>query len=188
MFIESFWLRVALLIAVLSIVAIIDFYLKGYKSKKWKEYLFVFSMGILFSIFGAIHDQVTVTISPAYYAIGKGVGYDSLRLQASLVGLKSGMYAGLIFGCLFLFLNKNWNSTILCHWLKCTAISALISLVIGSSVGYISSILGITILPAGKENLRFLVVWGWHIGLYSGAVFGLLFVAFKPIYLSKFST
>lgn len=145
-------------------------------------------MGILFSVFGSIHDQLTVTISPEYYAIGKGVGFDSLRLKASFVGLKSGMYAGIVFGCLFLFLNKSWNSTTLYSWLKVIAIFSLISLVLGAIIGYIVSLFGVNVTSAEVENTQYLIVLGWHIGLYGGAVLGLLFQALKPAFVAKFYT
>jgi hypothetical protein len=184
--IESFWLRIMVLSAVLSVIALFDFYLKRHDSKKWREYLFVLSSGVVFSILGAVHDQFTVTISPEYYAIGKGVGYESLRFKAALVGLKSGMYAGLLFGCLFLYFNKSWNRDILCKWLKSITGFAVVSLLMGATVGYVSSLLDVNIIQGSTENTRFLVVWGWHIGLYTGAILGLLFIALKPVYLSRY--
>ncbi len=66
MFIESFWLRVILLFAILSGIALIDFLIQKKRAKKWKEYLFIFTMGFIFSVIGSIHDQITVTISPEY--------------------------------------------------------------------------------------------------------------------------
>ena len=160
-------------------VAIAEFYINKSQSNKWKEYLFVFSIGILFACFGAIHDQVTVSISPEYYSVGKGLGLDSVRLQASLLGLKTGMYAGLIFGCIFLFLNRNWSFETLYKWIAFIGLSALVFLVLGSICGFISHLMGHSVLPSSVENMKFLVVWGWHIGLYTGATLGLLTLGVK---------
>lgn len=179
MFIESFWLRIGLLLAIFSVVAIIDLILNRNESKKWKEYTFVFGMGLLFSVFGIIHHQITVTISPDYYAIGKHLGYDSLRLNASVVGAKSGMYAGVVFGCIFLFLNKIWNIYLLFNWLSFIAKFSFFLVLIGAFIGYIFSFIGVNVIPDNIQNTQYLIVLGWHIGLYSGGVFGLLYKAMK---------
>jgi len=122
MLFESYIHRLLALLFFFVVVAFVDYYLKGTKSVKWRQYLTLISIAIAFSLFGAVHDQVVHNVIP--------------------VGV-----------CAFFFL------------------------LIGAVVGYITHLLGYKVISTG--NAAFLIVWGWHIGLYLGALLGLIYVVKK---------
>lgn len=179
MFFESYGLKFLLLFTVFSSIALIDYFVNGKKAKKHKEYLTLLLITALFSLFGVLHDQVTVSISPEYYAIGKGLGTTELRLHTFLFGLQSGSYAGLIFGCVFLYFEKTPGLSSFIRWLMLVFLFAVLGVVLGVFCSIAA--LGLGGLPSGFEGLShsFVIVWAWHIGLYFGAVLGLLFCVFR---------
>src|ERR1041384_40139 len=69
----SLMLRIAAGVLIFGVLALRDWRRHGNQATRWKEYLFLLGAVIAALIYGAINDQVTVTISPEYFLYGKGL-------------------------------------------------------------------------------------------------------------------
>ena len=174
---ETFLHRLFILLAVLTIAAAIDKMVHAKQARRWKEYLVLLGGGGLFALFGFVHDQVTVTISPAYYELGKGIFGENQRMMAGLLGLQTGFVAGVILTGVFL-VTANWplKPATIFRYLRLLAICAGVCALIGS-------VAGVFLLPNAwidyyaptvDEEPRFRLVMGEHYGVYLGAVVGCL--------------
>jgi len=175
MFIENYGFRLIVLVAFFVVVAAIDYYRKREHSQKWKQYLIVLICAFFFAIFGAVHDQITVTISKDYYTIGKGISPSNLRMGVFSLGLKTGSYAGIIFSITLLYFGLVENIKSIVRYAIPVGIIAICCLILGTAVGYMLHRIGFRVLNQGN-NAAFLSVWGWHIGLYLGGIIGLVYV------------
>ena len=85
------------------------------KATRWREYVVLIAAVLIALLYGAINDQITVTISPEYFLYGKELfktigrknrSWATLRWEAAKVGLKATWSAGLIFGVALLLANN----------------------------------------------------------------------------------
>lgn len=169
----------------------LDWRKKGWESSRVKEYLFLASMGILAMAYGAIHDLVTVSISPEYFILGKGLSEPHLIWKAVWMGAQASYGPGLLIAALFIIMNnpkKNFEQlsyqklASLIFWPLCMAIGA--ALIFGI-LGRIDILKYATKLPAEVNcPSDFLMVWGIHWGSYLGGVIGGV-VGIVKIYLRR---
>jgi hypothetical protein len=176
--------RVILLLGLMLVVALADFYRKGPQATKFREYGFIGIAGAIGAAVGLVNDLITSSISPDYFILGKGLedGPD-LRVQAGLFGLQVGFSAGVIGGaiCLYASRRKSVHPPIKCSrllqmlWMPITgAVLCGIAIPLTFSKfdpAHFSAQLN-GLLDAGKLN-RFREVWWTHIGLYFGMIIGL---------------
>jgi len=173
-----------LLLGLMLVVSLADFYRKGAQATKFREYGFIIITGTVGATIGFVNDLITSSLSPEYFTLGKGLeeGPD-LRLQAGLLGLQVGFSAGVIGGaiCLYASRRKSAYPPVKCSrllqmlWMPVTgAILCGIALPLGFSkfdpAGFSAQL--DTLLDAAKIS-QFRQVWWTHIGLYAGLVIGL---------------
>ena len=177
--------RIILLLGLMLVVSLVDFYRKGTQATKFREYGFTIIGGAAGAIIGSVNDLITSSISPQYFILGKGLEESpDLRVQAGLFGLQVGFSAGVIGSavCLYAGRRKSAHPPVKCSrllrllWMPVTgAILCGIAFPLGFSKfdpARLSAQLG-TLLDAGGVS-RFRQVWWTHAGLYAGMVIGLL--------------
>ena len=121
---------------------------------------------------GAAFDQLTVTLSPEYFTLGKGAALEGLRWSAALIGFKGGLPLGALTAGV---LRWSGSRAVLLRPLGFVAGAA------GAAVlaGLICALILLTfdpfqvrvesrgILTAAAAN-RYLACWGLHVGAYVG--------------------
>jgi hypothetical protein len=176
--------RVALLLGLMLVVSMVDFYRNGARALKFREYGFVIVAGAVGAMVGFVNDLITSSISPDYFILGKGMEESpDLQIQAGLFGLQVGFSAGVIGGAVCLYASRrksahppaNFACLFRLLWMPVAgAMLGGIALPLGFSKfdpAQFSTQLG-TLLNAGEIS-RFQQVWWTHIGLYAGMVIGL---------------
>jgi hypothetical protein len=176
--------RVALLLGLMLVVSLVDYYRNGSRAVKFREYGFVIIAGVVGAMVGFVNDLITSSISPDYFILGKGMEESpDLQIQAGLFGLQVGFSAGVIGGAVCLYASRRKSA----H--PPAEFSCLFRLlwmpVAGAIFGGIALPLGFskfdparfsaqldTLLSAERIS-RFRQVWWTHIGLYTGMVIGL---------------
>jgi hypothetical protein len=181
---NSFSYRVVLLLGLMLVVSLVDFYRNGAQAVKFREYGFVIITGLIGATVGFVNDLITSSISPEYFIFGKGLeeGPD-LRMQAGLFGLRVGFSAGVIGGAVCLYASRRksgcppakFSHLLRLLWMPVAgAILCGIALPLAFSkfdpARFSSQLPGL--LDTGGIS-RFLQVWWTHVGLYTGMVIGL---------------
>ncbi len=178
--------RLPLLLALMAVVAWIDWRRHAERATKWREYGFLVATGFLGGLAGLAIDQITATISPEYFAVGKGIARDEyFRLQVAAFGFQAGLVAGMVIGGVFLIAN-NPRPDRPCvpmrrlfrfaTWPIC---AALATAPFGCFVATrwdplcLANDLSDVVSPAAMAH--FLAVWGIHLGLYVGAAVGTIY-------------
>ena len=99
--------RIVLLLGLMILVALVDFYRKGREATKFREYGFVIIAGTIEAAVGLVNDLITSSISPDYFILGKGLeDGPNLRIQAGLFGLQVGFSGGVIAGAVCLYASR----------------------------------------------------------------------------------
>ncbi|MGH1539139.1 MAG: hypothetical protein ACRBHB_01840 [Arenicella sp.] len=161
-----------LLLAIFIIVAVIEYFLKKEKAYKWKEYLFISIVALIFGVVGFFNDQITVSISNDYFAIGKNLGGTSIRLNAAVLGFQAGSYAGILTSCIYLIVRKEIVIKQVLDWFVSISKFSMLFITLGSFSGFCLFYLGWQLTSLAEFDLNFMVVWGWHLGLYLGLIIG----------------
>jgi hypothetical protein len=181
---NSFSYRVALLIGLMLIVSLVDFYRNGAQSEKFREYGFVLIAGVVGAIVGFVNDLITSSISPDYFILGKGLEESpDLRIQAALFGLQVGFSAGVIGGAVCLYASRRksayppakFSPLLRLLWMPVTgAILGGIALPLVFSK-FDPARFSVQLYPLlSPESIgRFRQVWWTHVGLYAGMIIGL---------------
>ena len=189
---NGFSYRVALLVGLMLVVSLVDFYRNGARAMKFREYGFVIIAGTLGAIVGFVNDLITSSISPEYFILGKGLDESpDLRMQAGLFGLRVGFSAGVIGGAVCLYASRRKSAyppakfarlfqllwmpvagAILCGVAMPLAFSKF------DPARFSSQLPGL--LNAGGIA-RFLQVWWIHVGLYTGMVIGLAVMIVRAV-------
>ena len=187
---NAFSYRVALLLGLMVIVSLVDFYRNRARAVKFREYGFVIITGLLGAVVGFVNDLITSSISPEYFTLGKGLeeGPD-LRLQAGLFGLRVGFAAGVIGGAVCLYAGRRKSAFPPAKFFR--LFQLLWMPVAGAILGGIALPVALskfdparfasqlnTLLSADGID-RFRQVWWTHVGLYTGMVVGLSAMIFR---------
>ncbi|MBD2196325.1 MULTISPECIES: hypothetical protein [Calothrix] len=180
--------RLLILFSLMGLVIAYDYWRHPTNPKKFKEYLFLILSGLMGAVFGVINDQITCTLSPAYFYYFKNVPYDSsFRWQVSQVGFEAGFFAGFFSYGIFLIINQKRKLPLPHHQLiKMAKYPIAWAIVLAPITGLIFYYLQFPffveqIQPIAEptEIPKFILVWGIHIGLYLGAVLGIVHGAVK---------
>lgn len=176
-------IRFVILICLMTMVAIIDYLLNRKSLWKAKEYASVLLAGLIGALFGALNDQITCSISPDYFNVGKGLELDSnFRINVGILGAEAGFFVGfLIYGIYLIIIKSNRDTNLYVYrsllfklkyplYYSIILIPILIVIVLCIK-NVIPEYSFFYLVPALRVRL-FLIVWGWHIGLYFGAFFG----------------
>ena len=181
----EFFGRLALLGGLLALGAAWDVRRRGSAATRPRDYGLLVLIGLLGGLFGACFDQVSVTVSPEYFALGKGLEpvAGSLRVAAAGLGFQAGFVGGLAVGGVLLVTNAERPGLprvaprrllALLGWPAAAALggAALGGLALGplDPLGLDQELRGL--LAAAGRRAAFATVWGAHAGLYAGALAG----------------
>jgi hypothetical protein len=178
---------------IFAALAVGDVLRHGRAATRWREYGVLLAAVVTALVYGAVNDQVTVTISPEYFLYGKELAKTvgdppssmfALRWAAAKVGFMATWSAGLAFGVALLIANNPWRGVPrlpnrrLVGRLPMILLSAAAFGVAGGAVGYAGLF---THASADFEDLvradlwhprRFMATWGVHLGGYVGGLVG----------------
>lgn len=178
-----FALRLALLLGLMVIGAVIDRAVHGADARRWREYAFLLAAGAVGAVFALACDQVTSRLSPEYFVIGKGLdpGAGFARAVVEL-SLQAGLVAGLVLGGVLLLANQPRpdRPALPLPRLLLRAGWPLAGATLAGPLG------ALTLPPLDPLGLRaelgplltdrvledLVRVWGVHAGLYAGGVLG----------------
>lgn len=88
-----YWFRIIALLFLATAMVVRD-RRRGGTTRQW-EYGWLFLGGAIGAVYGVVNDAITVTISPDYFELGKGLSVgEGFRHRATLLGGKAGFSAG----------------------------------------------------------------------------------------------
>jgi hypothetical protein len=179
---NGYW-RLGALLALMSIVAWIDWRRHSAAATKWREYSFLLAAGLLGGLIGIANDLITSAISPDYFIFGKGIPADDhFRLHVASLGFQAGLLMGMLVGGIYLIANnpKPDRHSLSPAQLFGFALSPVLSAMLIAPVVAIlifrwdplhfTAKLGDVLTP--MQTSRFLAVWGIHLGIYAGGLLG----------------
>ena len=182
--------RVAVGVAFFLVLAVWELRRRGREAQRWREYLFLAVATLSAMAYGAINDQVTVTISWEYFYFGKELAGQTdyrqpeeswLRWEAAKIGVKATWTAGLLIGVAVLIANNPRKGTPRLGYRRLYLLIFLVFGIAGAGglllglAGYLGALNGLFREVAAEELLRprrFLSVWGAHLGGYIGGTIG----------------
>ncbi len=179
--------RVLLGIAFFLVLGVHDVCMHRENPKRAKEYLFLLYAVFLGVLYAVIHDEITVTISPAYFIVAKGLApvADTLRLDTAFLATEASYGPAAISGALVLIANNPSNRWPQIPYARLALVPG-ITLACAASGAVLGGLYGRLFPPAsGLEyahefkvapgaDIRFVVVWCIHTGTYVGAGIGTL--------------
>jgi hypothetical protein len=166
------------------ILSAVEFAIRGPRATRWRSSLFLIGAGIAGAAAGAWVDGITSSISPAYFAIGKGLGQETgLQRRAIHLGLQAGCSAGVLVGGILLataIVGQRRAAPIrsLVATLRYPLLGALLFGTMAGGLGALAiptSCLGdFSTILSPAEQRPFLTVWSAHAGVYAGTLLGTL--------------
>ena len=184
--------RVAVGLAIFAGLAVVDLRQHGRAATRWREYAVLAAAVVAALAYGAINDQVTVTISPEYFLFGKELAKTvgdppsplALRWEAAKVGLKATWSVGLLCGVALLLANNPWrglprlpNAALVRRLPVLLAVAAVLGAA-GGVAGYFGAYTRwqADFTDQVAANLwrpyRYMAAWGVHLGGYAGGLLG----------------
>ncbi len=194
--------RIAAGLLVFAALALVDLRKNGRAATRWREYAFLLTCVAMACVYGAVNDQVSVTISWEYFYYGKELvdvlgplptpdgrpAEMPLRLQAAWIGIQATWSAGLIVGAALLLANNPMRrARVVLPRLAYLTLSKQLLRILGltvvySAVGAAAGYLG-WLTWASDEFLvllnykfarpyPFMAAWGEHMGAYVGGLAG----------------
>jgi hypothetical protein len=148
-----------------------------------KEYAFLVYTTLAAILYGIVHDQVTATLSPEYFVLGKGLYVDPVpfRWAVAKLAARASFGMGLLTGASLLVANQSRRSRRLGYRdLIFASLIPLASALAGAVVfGAINAFLELGATTArefvGDDRVRaFVIVWAVHAGSYAGALIGVV--------------
>jgi hypothetical protein len=186
--------RVGWLLFFMLVVAHYDWRVHGAKAKRWREYLFILSAGVIGILFIAAVDAVGATISHDYYIYMRDIPDDApFRYSVLIKSIKSGLPAGLVVGCVYMAAN-NPRPTLDGLPYRRLYVLSLLPMVCAVLVSPFAAMAGVVLDPLhigpflvkvnelGKDPDKIqhlLSIWGASIGLYAGGIAGTIWGAVK---------
>lgn len=181
----SFGVRLSILVALLALIAGIDYYRHRGGARKWREYGLLLFGGAIGAAFGAVNDVfVTSLISPEYFIHGKGLaGGDGFTTRVLLLGLQAGIAPGFLGMGVFLFINTRrpelpqlpLSCLGLQMWkplLAAALFGGLFPLLFGTHDPF-DFVEALRSLLDSAQGAAFLRAWWTHLGIYAGCAFGI---------------
>lgn len=177
--------RFAVVLGFLGLLCLVEVLRRGRRAERPRELAFLLVACAIGAAVGVVHDAITVTLSPEYFTLGKGlVGGPDLRARALRLGGAAGTAAGLIGGAVLLFAGRAGRRP------RAAYRSLLVAtpwILLGACVGAGAADLlrplerigvAVPVLdPAAATAFR--RVWGIHIGTHAGGLLALVLVAVR---------
>lgn len=145
------------------------------RPSRLRSYAVILLGALGFGVAGALFDQLTVTLSPEYFLLGKHVdaGRD-LRASAALVGFGGGLPLGALVLGVHAWLRARGRELGLWRLLGLSALAVLPASLLAVLALWLFDPFKIRadsagLLAPGVAD-RFLLVWGLHIGAYVGPI------------------
>jgi len=171
-----FGVRVLILLALFGAVAAVDYALHGKNATRWREYSFLLACAIAGGVFGAIFDQLSVTLSPDYFEWAKGIEPGvRFRLDVTLLGFQAGFFAGAVASGILMFAGRGLPLRTLARSIPWVPALALLCAPLGLLVVKWSAPELLPIRSGARTG--FGQVMGLHYGLYTGALIGIVIAA-----------
>ena len=184
--------RILIGAAIFTALALIDLQKNRRTATRWREYSVLLVAVLAALVYGAINDQITVTISPEYFLYGKELAHQigddppmsQLRQEAAKIGLKATWTVGLIFGVCLLLANNPFGSLPRLRnrqLMKYIPMILLIAAVCGTAGGFLGYHGFLTRFDSDFQEMvavnlyrpkRFMSAWGVHLGDYIGGLLG----------------
>jgi hypothetical protein len=127
---------------------------------------------------GAAFDQVTVSVSPAYFLVGKGLSVeaDDLRVAAAWTGFRGGLALGAWVVGIGLWMEERRETLRRGRYLASVLVTAVVTSLVGAMLMSRIDPFGVRLDGAGvldgADASAYLAAWGAHVGVYAGAVLG----------------
>jgi hypothetical protein len=150
-----------------------------------KEYGFLLYTTFVALLYGVVHDQLTATVSPEYFLLGKGMGADPapFRWAVAKLGARASAGIGLLAGAALLVANASRSPRpsgrlgyreLFRLSLLPLASAALFAVAFGVANARLELGAATAREFVGDDRLRaFVVVWAVHAGSYAGALIGI---------------
>ncbi len=141
-----------------------------------QSYAILLLGALVAGLLGLAFDQVTVTISPEYFTLGKGLDPEDLRLQVAWLGFRSALPLGALTAGLGLLHMRTARRASWREWLAPSFSTLLVSLPSGAVLMLLVDPLDVRVSSAGAmteaQSARYLIAWGLHVGAYAGVIMG----------------
>ncbi len=135
-------------------------------------------LGALFAgVLGLVFDQLTVTVSPEYFTLGKRLDVEELRLQVAWLGFRSALPLGALIAGLGLLRMRTARRFSWRAWLAPILLALLLALPVAAALMPLLDPFHVRASSEGAMPAsvctRYLIAWGLHVGAYTGVLGGL---------------
>ena len=190
-------LRIAVCVAILAALAIMDLVQKGRQATRWREYAFLVLCVAVAIVYGIVNDQITCRISWEYFYYGKNLApilgpqtppdAGALSLQVLRIGAAATWWAGLIVGAAMLITNNPSRRGPQLSYARLAArlpiilaIAAITAALFGlAGYDYLLNWISPDFQNIAELNLwrphRFMTVYGIHLGGYAGGALAAIY-------------
>lgn len=177
--------RLLLFLAFCAAVVLCDLFYYGRRASRYREYGFLLFGGVCGALVGLLNDQITSRISPEYFIEGKGLPAGAMfQRDVVLLGLKAGFSAGIVAAAFLLVANSLFSTiprlpvaALVQHLVRIGLFAIIAACAVGGVAYLPPQHISLKLLSGAMEPAaahRFVIVWGIHLGIYLGALVGVL--------------
>ena len=181
--------RVVAVLLFLGLASAIELAVRRGEAVRWRASLLILAMSCVGALVGVGVDAVTSSISPAYFAVGKGLGWEAgFRGRVLVLGIQAGISGGVVAGCVLAYCNYRKQAPCLpvARVLRMVRYPLVVTAVFAAALGVLAAL----VPPEGLSEVarsvvdtpsahRFITAWAVHVGAYLGALVGLVVVVVK---------
>lgn len=191
----SYPYRLVLGLAFFLVLGLVDWRRHPEDPRRAKEYLFLVYAALAAIVYAVLHDQITVSLSPEYFLLGKGLVHDHrnlgdeahrvpwhLRLDVAVLAVHASYGVGALAGAALLIANNPSKTRAQVPYRPLLRL-ALLPLACAAVAAVVGGVVNRTLDPMDlAHDLRgevkyeavrpFVLVQGVHAGSYAGAVLG----------------
>ncbi len=128
-------------------------------------------------IVGALLDQLTCTISPEYFLVGKALSAGpAFRLDVAMVGFRGGLAVGALIAGVDLIVRSRRPHLRCSWWVRPVALATVVAMGTCSALLVALDPFELGVIAADSDlttSRRFLTAWGIHMGAYAGPILAL---------------
>jgi hypothetical protein len=159
--------------------------MSGLVEQKAKEYVFLLYAALAATAYAVVHDQLTATLSPEYFLVGKGLAGDPhpLRWAVTLLAARAGFGPGLLVGVALLVSNNPRRAGAPPQLpFRALVKLSLVPLVLAATTACLAGVVNafvrigsetaVALLVPPERAPAFAIVWAIHAGSYAGALLG----------------